>query len=109
MATIGKNNAIVEKGWLKLSGMPAWFIWLLVHIYFLSGFKHRFFVLLQWGWSYFTFGHAARIVNREWRFYPEQEDGLVESPNDPQPKPKGSGDDNLFQIDGETFHSFGRR
>ena len=59
MATIGKYKAIVEFGNTKLSGIPAWFIWLLVHIYFLSGFKHRFFVLLQWGWSYFTFGHAT--------------------------------------------------
>ena len=25
---------------------------------------------MQWGWSYFTFGHGARIVNKEWRFYP---------------------------------------
>jgi NADH dehydrogenase len=74
MATIGKYKAIVEFGNLKLSGIPAWFIWLFVHIYFLSGFKHRFFVLLQWGWSYFTFGHATRIVNREWRFYPDETD-----------------------------------
>ncbi|NTV01419.1 MAG: NAD(P)/FAD-dependent oxidoreductase [Chlorobiaceae bacterium] len=74
MATIGKNMAIVEKGRLRLSGFSAWLVWLLVHIYFLSGFKHRFFVLLQWGWSYFTFGHAARIINREWRFYPESPD-----------------------------------
>jgi len=33
--------------------------------------RHRFFVLMQWGWSYFTFGHEARIVNKEWRFYPD--------------------------------------
>ncbi|MGB7511405.1 MAG: NAD(P)/FAD-dependent oxidoreductase, partial [Pelodictyon phaeoclathratiforme] len=33
---------------------------------------HRVFVLLQWGWSYFTFSYGARlIVNREWRFYPD--------------------------------------
>jgi NADH dehydrogenase len=108
MATIGKNKAIVEIGNLKLYGMPAWFIWLLVHIYFLSGFKHRFFVLLQWGWSYFTFGHAARIVNREWRFYPEPPNSSGTGPKD-TPPPMGSGEDNLFQIDGETFHSFGRR
>ncbi len=81
MATIGKNKAIVEFGNMKLSGMPAWFIWLMVHIYFLSGFKHRFFVLLQWGWSYFTFGHAARIVNREWRFYPDEVEGNQEERN----------------------------
>jgi NADH dehydrogenase len=70
MATIGKNAAVAEWGNIKLSGLPAWIIWLGVHIYYLSGLKHRLFVLLQWGWSYFTFGHGARIVNKEWRFYP---------------------------------------
>jgi NADH dehydrogenase len=43
-----------------------------VHIYFLTSFRHRVFVLLQWGWSYFTFSYGARlIINREWRFYPD--------------------------------------
>jgi NADH:ubiquinone reductase (H+-translocating) len=75
MATIGKNASIAERGKVRLSGLPAWLIWLAVHIYYLSGLKHRMIVLLQWGWSYFTFGHGARIVNKEWRFYsnlPEQ-------------------------------------
>jgi NADH dehydrogenase len=72
MATIGRNRAIVEIGNIKFDGAPAWFTWLLVHIYYLTSFKHRVFVLMQWGWSYFTFGFGARlIVNREWRFYPE--------------------------------------
>ena len=69
MATIGKNAAIVERGNVRLSGIPAWIIWLAVHIYYLSGVKHRLFVMLQWAWSYFTYGHGARIVNKEWRFY----------------------------------------
>ncbi len=70
MATIGKNKAIVEFGNLKFDGILAWFTWLLVHIYFLTSFRHKVFVLLQWGWSYFTFSYGARlIVNREWRFY----------------------------------------
>ncbi|ARM30450.1 NAD(P)/FAD-dependent oxidoreductase [Prosthecochloris sp. HL-130-GSB] len=73
MATIGRNKAIVEVGKLKFDGAPAWFTWLLVHIYYLTSFKHRILVLMQWGWSYFTFGHGARlIVNKEWRFYPEK-------------------------------------
>ena len=72
MATIGKNKAIVEFGSLKFDGIFAWFTWLLVHIYFLTSFRHKVFVLLQWGWSYFTFSYGARlIVNREWRFYPD--------------------------------------
>ena len=73
MATIGRNRAIVEIGNLKFDGALAWFTWLLVHIYYLSTFKHRVFVLMQWAWSYFTFGYGARlIVNKDWRFYPER-------------------------------------
>ncbi len=73
MATIGKNKAIVEFGNLKFDGIFAWFTWALVHIYFLTSFRHRVFVLLQWGWSYFTFSYGARlIINREWRFYPDK-------------------------------------
>uniref|UniRef100_Q3ATW1 NADH:ubiquinone reductase (non-electrogenic) n=1 Tax=Chlorobium chlorochromatii (strain CaD3) TaxID=340177 RepID=Q3ATW1_CHLCH len=72
MATIGKNKAIVEMGRLKFDGIMAWLTWLMVHIYFLTSFRHRVFVLMQWGWSYFTYSFGARlIVNREWRFYPD--------------------------------------
>jgi len=79
MATIGRNKAIVEMGNIKLFGSVAWFTWLLIHIYYLATFKHRVFVLMQWGWSYFTFGHGARlIVNKEWRFYPDKHPACAE-------------------------------
>jgi len=71
MATIGKKMAIAEKGNVRLHGLFAWMIWVGVHVYYLSSVRHRFFVLMQWAWSYFTFGHEARIVNKEWRFYPD--------------------------------------
>ncbi|MEE9905474.1 NAD(P)/FAD-dependent oxidoreductase [Chlorobium sp.] len=71
MATIGRKMAIAEKGNVKLYGLLAWIIWIGVHVYYLSGVRHRFFVLMQWAWSFFTFGHEARIVNKEWRFYPD--------------------------------------
>lgn len=73
MATIGRNRAIVEMGRFKLGGFPAWLAWLLVHIYYLTGFKNRLFVILQWAWSYLTFRRGARlIVEQEWRSYPLQ-------------------------------------
>jgi NADH dehydrogenase len=50
-------------------------MWLLVHIYFLSGFKNRLFVLMQWAWSYLTFARGSRlIVSGEWRSYPDPPD-----------------------------------
>jgi NADH dehydrogenase len=69
MATIGRSRAILEFGRLHLAGWTAWFLWLLIHIYYLAGFKNRVLVVAQWAWSYLTFGRGARlIVNKEWRF-----------------------------------------
>jgi NADH dehydrogenase len=71
MATIGRSRAIAEFGRLRLSGRVAWWFWLLVHIYRLSGFRNRLSVLIQWAWSYFTFGRGARlIVAKDWQAYP---------------------------------------
>lgn len=70
LATLGRNNAVLEIGRLKLSGFWAWMIWLFVHIYYLIGFKNKFVVLLQWAYSYLTYQKGARlIVNHDWRFY----------------------------------------
>jgi NADH dehydrogenase len=68
MATIGRSRAILELGSLRLAGWPAWVMWLAVHIYYLTGFKNRLLVVLQWAWSYVTFARGARlIVDKEWR------------------------------------------
>lgn len=69
-ATIGRRRAILESGRLRIAGLPAWIAWLLIHIYYLVGFKNRLFVLIQWAWSYFTYRRGARlIVGKKWRFY----------------------------------------
>jgi NADH:ubiquinone reductase (H+-translocating) len=73
MATIGRRRAIVEIGRWRLAGFFAWLMWLCVHIYFLTGFKNRLLVVIQWAWSYLTFRRGARlIVNKEWRFNPPE-------------------------------------
>ena len=70
MATIGRSRAVVETGRFRFSGLFAWLTWLLTHIYYLSSFRNRLLVLMQWAWSYVTFGRGARlIVNREWRMH----------------------------------------
>jgi NADH dehydrogenase len=73
MATIGRSRAISEfRGW-KLTGVPAWWFWLLVHIYRLSGFRNRLSVLVHWAWSYITFERGARlIVDKDWQSYPDK-------------------------------------
>jgi NADH dehydrogenase len=68
MATIGRSRAIADIGRLEFGGFAAWLIWLFVHIYFLVGFKNRLFVVLQWAWSYLTYGRGARLIySPDWR------------------------------------------
>jgi NADH dehydrogenase len=62
MATIGRQRAICEIGPLTFGGRLAWWLWLLVHIMGLTGFRSRASVLLQWGWSFFTYGRGARLI-----------------------------------------------
>lgn len=71
MATIGRSRAIAQVGKLQMSGFVAWLAWLVVHIYFLTGFRNRLFVIISWAWSFLTFRRGARlIVDKHWRFYP---------------------------------------
>ncbi|MEO6798355.1 MAG: NAD(P)/FAD-dependent oxidoreductase [Rhodanobacter sp.] len=63
LATIGRMAAVAQFGRLKLSGLLAWIIWLLAHIYFLIGFRNRLAVMLDWAWAYCTHQRQARIVN----------------------------------------------
>jgi NADH:ubiquinone reductase (H+-translocating) len=68
MATIGRSRAVVEVGKLHFFGFFAWLTWLFVHIYYLIGFKNRFFVLIQWVWAYMTYGRGARlIISKSWK------------------------------------------
>ncbi len=62
MATIGRSRAIAQTGRAQLSGLLAWLAWLLVHIWYLIGFRNRFVVMFSWAWSYFTFGRGARLI-----------------------------------------------
>ena len=62
MATIGRSRAVAQLGSLELSGMLAWLAWLVVHIFFLIGFRNRAAVLFNWTWSYLTYGRGARLI-----------------------------------------------
>lgn len=62
MATIGRNKAIMKSGRWQLGGWFAWMAWLIIHIYFLTGFRNRLFVVLSWAWSYVTYRRGARLI-----------------------------------------------
>jgi len=62
LATIGRSKAIAEIKRFKVSGTFAWITWLFIHVLYLTGFKNRMLVMLQWAWSYFTFKKGSRII-----------------------------------------------
>lgn len=62
MATVGRNRAVVDLKAFKVQGTMAWFIWMFVHLISLIGFRNKFFVLLSWLWSYFSYDKSNRLI-----------------------------------------------
>ena len=65
LATIGRGAAVADLNWLQLSGMPAWFIWIFIHLLYIVQFQNRLLVLMQWAWLYLTFDRSARLITGE--------------------------------------------
>ena len=62
MATIGRAKAVADIKGFKFTGVFAWFLWSLVHIFFLIGFRNRFRVFAEWIWHYITFKRGVRLI-----------------------------------------------
>jgi NADH dehydrogenase len=65
LAVIGRGRAVADIWKLHFGGFLAWLIWTFVHIFFLIGFRNRMLVMIQWAWSYLTFGRGARLITIE--------------------------------------------
>jgi NADH:ubiquinone reductase (H+-translocating) len=62
LATIGRAKAVAQIGRLHVSGLFAWLLWCIVHIFFLIGVRSRFRVMSEWLWYYVTFKPGARLL-----------------------------------------------
>jgi NADH dehydrogenase len=62
MAVVGKNYAVLERGWLRTSGFLTWLVWAFVHILSLPRLQTRLRVQRQWLWSYFTGQRSSRLI-----------------------------------------------
>ena len=62
LATIGRNTAVIDFGWLRMKGFTAWLLWGVAHIYFLIGARNRLLVALQWMFDYISFSRGARLI-----------------------------------------------
>jgi NADH:ubiquinone reductase (H+-translocating) len=70
LAVVGRGRAVADIWRFHFSGFIAWLTWIFVHIFFLIGFRNRVLVLIQWAWSYFTYGVGARIITEDVRLPP---------------------------------------
>jgi NADH dehydrogenase len=65
MAIVGRNAAVADLHFARLSGILAWFAWLFLHIFMLIGFRNRIVVMLAWAVAYFTFQRSARLITEK--------------------------------------------
>ena len=59
-----RNSAVADLPWLRLrlKGYLAWWAWLMLHIYWLIGFRNRLSVMTQWAYSYMTYQRSTRLI-----------------------------------------------
>ena len=62
MATIGRNAAVATAFGMNLRGYLAWLVWLLLHLYYLIGFRNRIVVMLNWAWYYWFHERQVRLI-----------------------------------------------
>ena len=67
LATIGKRKAVADIGNLKFSGIAAWLLWSLVHLFSISGFKNKLLVGINWGISYFNHDKSNQLIIRNFK------------------------------------------
>ncbi len=79
MATIGRNRAIADIRGLRFGGYLAFLAWAFIHVLSLIGFRRRLMVMLEWMWSYLTFGRGVRLITGE-----DQVPKPVRPPPDPR-------------------------
>jgi NADH dehydrogenase len=64
LATVGRNKAVAELPNAWIGGGLGWFIWIIIHLLFLVGFRNRAIVLANWTWNYFTYDRGIRLILR---------------------------------------------
>ena len=62
LATIGRFAAVADLNWLQISGLPAWLIWIFIHLLYIVQFQNRLLVMTQWAWLYLTWDRSARLI-----------------------------------------------
>jgi len=62
LATLGRGAAVADLNFITLAGLPAWLVWIFIHLMYIVEFQNRLLVFMQWMWLYLTFDRAARLI-----------------------------------------------
>jgi NADH dehydrogenase len=65
MATISRFRAVVSIGRVRITGLPAWLIWLVVHVAFMTGFKNRVAAVANWSIAFVGRGRRQRTITEQ--------------------------------------------
>jgi NADH dehydrogenase len=65
MATISRFSAVTDLGKVKFSGFIAWMMWLVVHLFYIVGFKSRVTTVLHWAVSFLGRGRSQRVATQQ--------------------------------------------
>ncbi|MGC1207756.1 MAG: NAD(P)/FAD-dependent oxidoreductase [Ornithinimicrobium sp.] len=65
MATVARFRAIAEVGPIKVTGFLAWSMWLVVHLFYIIGFKSQITMLLHWAVTFLGRDRAQRTITEQ--------------------------------------------
>jgi putative oxidoreductase len=80
LATIGRKSAVADFGYIKLWGAPAWWLWGFVRVGFLVGIRNRLSTMVNWFWSYLTYGGGIRLITGSPAVLSDQSQARFEAP-----------------------------
>jgi len=72
LATVGRNRAVVDLGFIRFQGLPAWFFWMFVHLMSIVGVKNRMLIFINWAYYYFTYDQSLRLIIK-----PKMREGIL--------------------------------
>ncbi len=87
LATIGRAAAVADFGRVRLSGLAAWLVWVLIHIVQLAGFRNRAIVLTQWAWAWITRRRGIQLITGHGGMHLSRARGTAGEP-EPAPAPR---------------------
>jgi NADH:ubiquinone reductase (H+-translocating) len=86
LAVIGRAAAVANIFGLHVSGLPAWLIWLFIHLMYIVEFQNRVIVFIQWGFEYLTFSRGARLITGTLETDASRSQRANSVPCEPQPE-----------------------